>query len=56
MRVCMCLLVCFCMQVTECEIFLTLLVKFMEAEKPLWQQILAVEAVNLLARDEALIR
>ena len=42
-------------QVTECEIFLTLLVKFMEAEKPLWQQVLAVEALNLLVREEALV-
>lgn len=52
---CHCPIFALCVQVTECEIFLTLLVKFMEADKPSWQQVLAVEALNLLVRDEALV-
>ncbi|WAR26074.1 MON2-like protein, partial [Mya arenaria] len=36
---------------TECEIFLSLLVKFLEPEKPMWQRCLALEVLHKLFAD-----
>ena len=35
-------------QVTECEIFLSLLVKFLDADKPQWQRVMAIEVIHSL--------
>lgn len=43
-------------QVTECEIFLSLLVKFLEPEKPMWQRCLALEVLHKLAVQPELIK
>ena len=40
---------CRVFQVTECEIFLSLLVKFIDHDKPLWQRTLAVEVLHAVA-------
>lgn len=45
-----------CGQVTECEIFLSLLVKFLEIDKPIWQRVLAVEVLHQLAVQPRLLR
>nr|KAG5711390.1 hypothetical protein BaRGS_025817 [Batillaria attramentaria] len=42
--------------VTECEIFLSLLVKFLEPEKPMWQRCLALEVLHKLSVHPELIR
>ncbi|KAK6177408.1 hypothetical protein SNE40_015515 [Patella caerulea] len=42
--------------VTECEIFLSLLVKFLDAEKPLWQRCLALEVMHKLCVDPELVK
>eukprot|EP00117_Sycon_ciliatum_P002578 scpid7760/ scgid7743/ Protein MON2 homolog; Protein SF21 len=42
--------------VTECEIFLSLLVKFLEIDKPIWQRVLAVEVLHQLAVQPRLLR
>ncbi|KAL8578582.1 hypothetical protein ACOMHN_015038 [Nucella lapillus] len=42
--------------VTECEIFLSLLVKFMEPEKPMWQRCLALEVLHKLSVQPELVR
>ncbi|KAK3593006.1 hypothetical protein CHS0354_005360 [Potamilus streckersoni] len=41
---------------TECEIFLSLLVKFLEPEKPVWQRCLALEVLHKLSVQPDLIR
>ena len=41
---------------TECEIFLTLLVKFLDPEKPLWQRALALEVLSRLSAHASLVR
>jgi hypothetical protein len=33
-------------QVTECEIFLSLIVKFLDPDKPVWQRSLALEVLH----------
>ena len=43
-------------QVTECEIFLSLLVKFLEPDKPQWQRALALEVLHTLTIQPALLR
>lgn len=35
-----------CFQVTECEIFLSLIVKFLDPDKPTWQRALALEVLH----------
>eukprot|EP01134_Creolimax_fragrantissima_P007818 CFRG7818T1 len=42
--------------VTECEIFLTMLVKFLNADWPEWQQTLAIEILRDLSVDHELVR
>ncbi|XP_067683321.1 protein MON2 homolog [Haliotis asinina] len=42
--------------VTECEIFLSLLVKFLEPEKPIWQRSLALEVLHKLSTQHILIK
>ena len=44
------------LQVTECEIFLSLLVKFLEPDKPQWQRALALEVLHTLTIQPALLR
>jgi hypothetical protein len=41
---------------TECEIFLSLLVKFLEPEKPMWQRCLALEVLHKLAVQPELVK
>ncbi|XP_063438367.1 protein MON2 homolog isoform X1 [Mytilus trossulus] len=41
---------------TECEIFLSLLVKFLDPEKPSWQRCLALEVLHKLSIQPELIR
>ncbi|VDI56064.1 Hypothetical predicted protein, partial [Mytilus galloprovincialis] len=43
-------------QTTECEIFLSLLVKFLDPEKPSWQRCLALEVLHKLSIQPELIR
>lgn len=42
--------------VTECEIFLSLLVKFLDPEKPRWQRALALEVLYKFCSSSCLIR
>ncbi|XP_064632193.1 protein MON2 homolog isoform X2 [Lineus longissimus] len=42
--------------VTECEIFLSLLVKFLDADKPMWQRSLALEVLHRLCADPELLK
>ena len=52
-----CVCVCVCVwQVTECEIFLSLLVKFLDGEKPQWLRAVAVESVHRLCVQPHLLR
>lgn len=44
------------MLITECEIFLSLVVKFLEGDKPQWQRALAVEVLHKLCVQPELIR
>lgn len=44
------------LQVTECEIFLSLLVKFLDGEKPQWLRAVAVESVHRLCVQPHLLR
>lgn len=46
----------FVLQVTECEIFLSLLVKFLDGEKPQWLRAVAVESVHRLCVQPHLLR
>lgn len=41
---------------TECEIFLSLLVKFLDSEKPNWQRCLALEVLHKLSVQPDLLR
>ncbi|XP_030829471.1 protein MON2 homolog isoform X2 [Strongylocentrotus purpuratus] len=41
---------------TECEIFLSLLVKFMEGDKPLWQRVMALEVLHKICSQSKLLR
>ena len=41
--------------VTECEIFLSLLVKFLEVDRPLWQKALAIEIFHKISVEPALV-
>ena len=41
---------------TECEIFLSLLIKFLDPEKPGWQRCLALEVLHKLSTQPTLIR
>ncbi|XP_074659312.1 protein MON2 homolog [Tubulanus polymorphus] len=42
--------------VTECEIFLSLLVKFLDCDKPMWQRALALEVLHLFCASAAHLR
>lgn len=43
-------------QVTECEIFLSLIVKFLDPDKPVWQRALALEVIHkMVVKPELLI-
>ena len=44
------------MKVTECEIFLSLLVKFLDIDKPFWQRSLALEVLHILCIQPKLLR
>lgn len=48
--------VCVTAQVTECEIFLSMLVKFLEADKPYWLRTLSLEVLRGLCADATLFR
>lgn len=41
--------------VTECEIFLSLIIKFLDPDKPHWQRALALEVIHKLATKPILI-
>ncbi|XP_034666367.1 protein MON2 homolog isoform X1 [Drosophila subobscura] len=41
--------------VTECEIFLSLIIKFLDPDKPAWQRALAVEVIHKLVTRSSLI-
>jgi hypothetical protein len=45
----------FTLLVTECEIFLSLLVKFVDLDKPFWQRTMAVEVIQSLCANPSLI-
>ena len=47
---------CRVFQVTECEIFLSLLVKFIDHDKPLWQRTLAVEVLHVFTAKPKLLK
>ncbi|EDV29746.1 uncharacterized protein TRIADDRAFT_19890 [Trichoplax adhaerens] len=42
--------------VTECEIFLSILIKFLDMDKPLWQRTLAIEVLHTFCIQEQLLR
>ncbi|XP_030678174.1 protein MON2 homolog isoform X10 [Nomascus leucogenys] len=44
------------LQVTECEIFLSLLVKFLDADKPQWLRAVAVESIHRFCVQPQLLR
>ncbi|GAB5573993.1 protein MON2 homolog isoform X2 [Prionailurus iriomotensis] len=46
----------YCLLVTECEIFLSLLVKFLDADKPQWLRAVAVESIHRLCVQPQLLR
>ena len=41
--------------ITECEIFLSLIVKFLDPDKPSWQRALALELLHKLVIQPALV-
>lgn len=41
---------------TECEIFLSMLVRFMDPDKPYWQRVLAIEVTHDICQDPDLVR
>lgn len=47
---------CLNFQVTECEIFLSLIVKFLDPDKPVWQRSLALEVLHQLVVDAKIVR
>ena len=42
--------------VTECEIFLSLLVKFLDSDKPFWQRALALEVLQMLCSQPQILK
>ncbi|XP_015786183.1 protein MON2 homolog isoform X3 [Tetranychus urticae] len=42
--------------ITECEIFLSLLIKFLEADKPNWQRALALEVIHKMSQQPVLLK
>ena len=42
--------------ITECEIFLSLLVKFLDGDKPTWQRALAIEVLHKLCVQPVLVQ
>ena len=42
-------------QVTECEIFLSLVVRLLEPDKPVWQRAVALEVIHRLSVQEDII-
>ena len=42
--------------VTECEIFLSLIVKFLDPDKPAWQRSLALELIHRMVVQPRLLR
>jgi hypothetical protein len=46
----------FIILITQCEIFLSMLVRFLDSDKPLWQRILAVEVLHLFMTDSFLLK
>ncbi len=48
--------VCVYYQVTQCEIFLSMLVKFLDSDKPMWQRTLAIEILHAFCNQPALLR
>ncbi len=51
-----CVYVCVYYQVTQCEIFLSMLVKFLDSDKPMWQRTLAIEILHAFCNQPALLR
>lgn len=43
-------------QVTECEIFLSLIIKFLDPDKPAWQRALALEILHRLLAQPLLVK
>ena len=41
---------------TECEIFLSLIVKFLDPDKPAWQRSLALELIHRMVVQPRLLR
>ena len=46
----------FLLKVTECEIFLSLIIKFLDPEKPSWQRALALEILHRLLAQPMLVK
>jgi Guanine nucleotide exchange factor in Golgi transport N-terminal len=46
----------FDIQVTECEIFLSLIIKFLDPDKPAWQRALALEILHRLLAQPQLVK
>ena len=44
------------LKITQCEIFLSMLVKFLDSDKPLWQRTLAVEVLHAFCNQPSLLR
>lgn len=44
------------LQVTECEIFLSLIVKFLDPDKPVWQRSLALEVLHKMTVQPDLLK
>lgn len=51
LRVCACV----CVKITECEIFMSLLVKFLDPEKPVWLRAAVIEVLGKLCSKPKLI-
>lgn len=45
----------FFLKVTECEIFLSLIVKFLDPDKPNWQRALALEVIHKMVNKPNLL-
>lgn len=41
---------------TECEIFLSMLVKFLDADKPMWLRVIAIEVLHAITADPPSLR
>jgi len=46
----------FSLLITECEIFLSLLIKLLEPDKPIWQRSLAIECIHKIIIHQNLIK